>query len=327
MAECNFHQLALHQHMFTSTGLRRLRCLADFPTSAAAASAGLQQQYEQGRQHQKQQHEQEQHSLLMPALDSETMRLMARLALSTRYHVRPHTRNSLLNGTLSLGDFEIPDPGWRGATHMHELVAMRSCMHATILQLVAAELDSLEGDSIARSCGEARWDRADVLLSSSEAAVSINCPASIQHSKGGRTVTPKPRHSCDSLGNQARLCLLRAHHLIEMLISTSDSCVHHASACRVLREAHMQESATTAIWFLKDRRLMSEALRDASFLVMHADFPPVYLGIPRPGMGFTDTSDMDADSSMDLLYLLLMLKCDTFYVHCTGPKHIVGAFL
>lgn len=320
MSEGNLHHVPLPQHILTSTGTHRLRCLADRLTSVAEASiAGLQQHHQQDMQQKRQ------HSFVLPTLGSETKSLIARLALSKRYHVRPHARNSFLNNTLPSEDFEIPDLSRRGDTDMLEVTAGWKCIEATTLQLVAAQLDSLERDSIEHSSGEARWARADVLLSSAEVAVSINCPASRQHSNPDRTVTtPICADSCASLGNTARLCLVRAHRLIEMLTTTSDTCVYYASTCRKLREAHMQRSAFQFRWFGKDRTSMSEALRDATFLAVHADFPPVYLGTPRPGMSYTDSSDLDADSSVDLLYLLLMLKCDSFYVHCTGPKHIIG---
>lgn len=202
------------------------------------------------------------------------------------------------------------------------------------LTLLVTELDSLLQSKPSHTQKSARWSRGDDLLSLLEASISW------QHSDkpGGDDCTSAiSMCMCPELGSAEQdlgdsQISLAAWALLKLLLTPSDRAVANVEMCRRLRMSHMQN----ALQHLSGDEseipdLDSQAVMDAVSLAHSSNFPPICLGTPSM---FPEESSKDldldpaegVDSTVNLLYLNLMLATSPFFVHCTGIDHIVGAY-
>lgn len=239
----------------------------------------------------------------------------ARLALTRRYRLSPLTHlgtetldNVIESRALAEGSYE---------TRTKQL-----CVHPDVLQAITVQLDNIH-TTASLTPVEARWLRGDQLQASLKSAIEDN-PLH-QPSIQNQPLIHKHRYfHANSLGwlHATRLC-------IALILTSSSSTIHQTNMSRERRAASIQramQDPNTCKW--ESLRVM-DSRQDVSLLL---NLPPIYLGSPvldgsLKATSISEEQSPGLDSTVDMLYLQLMLRCDPFLVHCTGHCHIIGTLL
>lgn len=272
-------------------------------------------------------------TLVLSTSGSETTNLVKRLALTSRYQIDPQCRGWtmwVLDRIAREQLLSYTDPV---SLHMQtaDLISLQSqTQHAcvqvdrNVVQLIATLLDTRHSSTHR----EGRWIMGDQMLSAVKDAIAVL----EAHQKGW----PDTLSSCKdttqntlsaSFCDQAFLqCVSKVCTLIKLLVQPSNSAVCHADACRVSRESNMLKVSPYRGLYHNPEVVVLE-LNEVSQLAYSGDFAPIFLGSEYCHMDRDRASGLDYDSTIELLYLQLMLKCSTFFVHCIGNEHIVGGLI
>lgn len=252
-------------------------------------------------------------------MGSATKSLMARLALTQRYKPRTHISPALLEAIDEQMEARELDE------YLWETRDLQVPVFPEFLQAIIIQLDSMQITTSFTHI-EAAWHRGDQLLASINSAIESH---SSQH--GSKDAQNLRNSIC--FESASLYFLQQIRHCISLLITSSSSAVRQNELCKARRALGMQKAShydlqDSDAWS-EDSNLVVYLAHDVRCLVRSADFPPIYLGNPFPE-GSTDgdsTSEEELlvdEGTRDMLYLQLMLRCDSFFVHCTGCKYIIG---
>lgn len=265
-------------------------------------------------------------------IGSGTKSLMARLALTQRYQTCPCAPISRETSDA------VNDYCQRKAlsADLCKSKTSKVIVKLSMLQLISANLDKIHSTaSLTRS--DARWLRGDQLLASIQIAIT-NHPllSRLKNEYYLLDETAIPDWNIFGTVDSVKMELMWlwcARLTIRLLTTSSSSAAHHAQESCAQREARMQKALLNPASWLLERKAGLESELDVERLLQSTDFPLIYLGNPlQPPEGtlakirLKVETALDRDSSKELLYLQLMLRHDTFFVHCTGATHIIGGW-
>lgn len=262
----------------------------------------------------------------------------ARLALTSRHQVQPYDFCQILR----VCEQWEAEPKHKGECNCLICISKtkKASFDPQILHQIMSKLDCILC-SASGTNKEARWLRQDELMNPLEAAIKqhpLYQPShhDIDHCSKLRDCTALlERGHEDPDSSEAHMqtsfaWLLAARRCI--MLSTMSSSIaicrkeHIKAEYAANTQKVLQVPDSVSDMLEKFRQLFQLSFQYRLVLSNSGDFQPIYLGTPKPlpDGGWERITAVSPDVTFDLLYMQLMLRCDTFFVQCTGPNHIAG---
>lgn len=275
----------------------------------------------------------------MDLVGSEIQRLMANLALTQRYQVCPRMNISHATMMKACEVFQNRARTERLRKRKAKQEVQARSLDPMLLQHIVKQLDSMPRNAPTPTRMETQWLTGDWLLASVDATIREH-PSYLPGLDKECLFEGREQHNHRS---KSMSWLLTSRQTIRLLISASCCSVHHMQLAKERRANNMQSASEKRGAYLQASHFdnidtqsvhdykqdVVRSVQDVRLLLDCCDFPPIYLGTPLPQLpgnldGATAIKCPDINSTMHLLYLQLRLRCDPFYVHCTGSTHIKG---
>lgn len=284
---------------------------------------------------------------LMPAVGTQTQSLMARLALTSRYQVRPNSTRDMQSMNDYASMHVLVTDHQKQTLRRKELRAMpRKSVDPATLQLVIFCLEILQ--SLHSCCKDSQetWMLGSDLCSMLQASISgldsdtashkesrsLHVNDTTVHSRNASLQSHTDAEILQTLETaltaySTRSRLKDASCLVRSLVAPTHDAECHDHWCKTQLASTMQKASKEPERWRKDPELIMKVIEGIMKLLSSSScLPPIFLG-SRPGVLYCCTREyLDAHSVLELLYLQLTLKCSTFFVHCTGSKHIAGGW-